>query len=234
MKKGDFCILAPGTSHAISVFSDECIIFNLLIKASTFERTFFGTLVNNDILSAFFSRALYAPSSEAYLLFSTEEDLQIQNSVLEIYSEFQSDLPSERMLNTITTKLFISLLRNHEKNVLVPNPSGNTVEKNIVKIMNYISTNYKAITLKDLSLFFNYSERQMSRILKDYNGKSFINIIQNIKVQKACEFLRNTDISINNIMDIVGYSNTSHFYRVFKKQYNMTPIAYRNKSISGK
>ncbi|MBC5625842.1 helix-turn-helix domain-containing protein [Clostridium sp. NSJ-49] len=57
----------------------------------------------------------------------------------------------------------------------------------------------------------------MSRILKDYIGKSFINIIQDIKTQKACELLRNADISINNIIDIVGYSNTSHFYRVFKK-----------------
>ncbi|WP_368263331.1 helix-turn-helix domain-containing protein [Clostridium disporicum] len=83
--------------------------------------------------------------------------------------------------------------------------------------MNYISSNYKSITLKDLSVYFNYSERQMSRILKDYIGKSFINIIQDIKTQKACELLRNADISINNIIDIVGYSNTSHFYRVFKK-----------------
>lgn len=233
MKKGDLCILAPGTSHAISVFNDDCVIFNLLIKASTFERAFFGTLVNNDILSSFFSRALYAPSSEAYLLFSTKDDLRIQNLVLEIYSEFQCDLPySERMLNTITTNLFINLLRNHEKNVLVPNPSGNTVETNIIKIMNYISNNYKTITLKELSSFFNYSERQMSRILKDYNGKGFVNIIQDIKVQKACELLRNADISINNIIDMVGYSNTSHFYRVFKKQYNMTPIDYRNKYIS--
>lgn len=233
MKKGDLYILAPGTSHAISVFNDDCIIFNLLIKSSTFERAFFGTLVNNDILSTFFSRALYTPSSGAYLLFSTENDLLIQNLVLELYSEFQSKLPySERMLNTITTKLFINLLRNHGKNVLVPNPSGNAVEKNIIKIMNFISTNYKAITLKELSLFFNYSERQMSRILKDYNGKSFINIIQDIKVQKACELLRNDDISINSIIDIVGYSNTSHFYHVFKRQYNMTPIAYRDKYLS--
>ena len=71
----------------------------------------------------------------------------------------------------------------------------------------------------------------MSRILKDYIGKSFINIIQDIKTQKACELLRNANISINNIIDIVGYSNTSHFYRVFKKQYNMTPVEYRNKYI---
>lgn len=53
--------------------------------------------------------------------------------------------------------------------------------------MNYISSNYKSISLKDLSVFFNYSERQISRILKDYIGKSFINIIQDIKTQKACE-----------------------------------------------
>lgn len=232
MKKGDLCILAPGTSHAISVFNDDSIVFNLLIKASTFESAFFGTLRNKDIISSFFSRALYSPTSESYLLFPTGDDMIIQSLILEMHSEFNLSLSySERMLNTLTTKLFITLLRSYEETVIVPNPLGNSLDTNIVNIMNHISNNYKSITLKDLSVFFNYSERQMSRILKDYIGKSFINIIQDIKTQKACELLRNADISINSIIDIVGYSNTSHFYRVFKKQYNMTPVEYRNKYI---
>ena len=223
MNKGDLCILAPGTSHAISVFNDDSIVFNLLIKASTFEGSFFGTLRNKDILSSFFSRALYSPTSESYLLFPTGNDKIIQSLILEMHSEFN--------LSLSYTERFITLLRGYEETVIVPNPLGNSLDTNIVNIMNYISNNYKSITLKDLSVFFNYSERQMSRILKDYIGKSFINIIQDIKIQKACELLRNADISINNIIDIVGYSNTSHFYRVFKKQYNMTPVEYRNKYI---
>lgn len=99
-------------------------------------------------------------------------------------------------------------------------------------ILNYILSNYKEISLKQLSIKFNYSERQMARILKEYTGKTFINIIQDIKLQNACALLKNPDISINKIIDSVGYSNSTHFYKIFKKSYGVTPIDYRNNNIN--
>lgn len=90
----------------------------------------------------------------------------------------------------------------------------------------------KEISLKQLSIKFNYSERQMARILKEYTGKTFINIIQDIKLQNACALLKNPDISINKIIDSVGYSNSTHFYKIFKKSYGVTPIDYRNSNIN--
>lgn len=106
--------------------------------------------------------------------------------------------------------------------------SGASSDRNIIYILNHIFSNYNEITLKDLSLKYSYSERQMSRILKEYTGKTFINIIQDIKLQKACELLKNPNISINKVIETIGYSNTTHFYKIFKKHYNMTPIDYRN------
>lgn len=54
MKTGDICIIAPDTPHAISVFSDDSVIFNIILRTSTFETAFFGTLSDNDVLSDFF------------------------------------------------------------------------------------------------------------------------------------------------------------------------------------
>ena len=44
MCKGDICIIAPETVHAISAFSDDCIIINIVLRTSTFEKVFFGVL----------------------------------------------------------------------------------------------------------------------------------------------------------------------------------------------
>ena len=41
----------------------------------------------------------------------------------------------------------------------------------------------------------------MARILKEYTGKTFINIIQDIKLQNACALLKNPDISINKMLE---------------------------------
>ena len=44
MKAGDICIIAPDTPHAVSAFSDDSVIFNIILRISTFETAFFGTL----------------------------------------------------------------------------------------------------------------------------------------------------------------------------------------------
>ena len=229
MKKGDVCIITPGTIHALSVFDDNCIVINLLVRSTTFEKSFFGILKANDVLASFFSHALYSSNSESYLLFTEQNDMHIINSVLEMYNEFNNNyIYSDRMLTSMMSSFFIRLLRTDAKNIIVPTTSGTNSNENIIYIINHILSNYNKITLKDLSLKYNYSERQMARILKEYTGKTFINLIQDVKLQKACELLKNPNISINKIIETIGYSNTTHFYKIFKKHYKMTPIDYRN------
>lgn len=229
MQKGDVCIIAPQTIHALSVFSDDCIVINLLVRATTFEKSFFEILKSNDVLSSFFSHALYSPNSQSYLLFTRQDDEHTIYSILEMYNEFNSiDKYSDRILTSMMSAFFIRLLRSDVKNIVVPMNSVTSSDRNIIFILNHIFANFNNITLKDLSLKYNYSERQMARILKEYTGKTFINIIQDIKLQKACELLKNPNISINKVIESIGYSNTTHFYKIFKKHYNMTPIDYRN------
>lgn len=45
--------------------------------------------------------------------------------------------------------------------------------KNIIFILKYIELHYATLTLPELASFFNYSERQMTRILKNYTGQTF-------------------------------------------------------------
>lgn len=131
------------------------------------------------------------------------------------------------LLNAMLTTFFIQLLRKYEKNVLFPNPRNKKQEENLIFILKYIENNYKTLTLKELSVFFGYSERQMIRILKTYTGENFASLIRSVKLSKACELLRQPDIRLSDIINEVGYSNASHFYDSFRKKYGMTPSKYR-------
>lgn len=228
MEAGDICIVAPQTVHAISAFSDDCIIYNLMVRGATFEQTFLNSLPKQGILFDFFSRAIYASGSETYIYFKTGEDARILALIEEMADEFRCrNHYFDVLLNSLLTNFFIQLLRRHEKDVQVPNPSGHEAEKNIIFILRYLTEHCDTVTLNELSRFFNYSERQMARILKEYTGRNFTDLVQNIKLSKACELLKNPQTSIQEIIDTVGYSNSSHFYRLFKKQYQITPTEYR-------
>lgn len=199
-----------------------------MVCGATFEQTFLNSLLKQGVLFNFFSHAVYTSGSETYIYFKTEDNTQIYALIKEMVNEFRHQRNYyDVLLNSLLTNLFIQLLRRHEKDVLVPNPAGHKDEKNIIFILRYLTAHCDTVTLTKLSRFFNYSERQMARILKEYTGRNFTVLVQNIKLSKSCELLKNPQISILEIIDTVGYSNSSHFYRLFKKQYQITPTKYR-------
>ena len=132
------------------------------------------------------------------------------------------------MTNALLTIFFIHLLRNHEKNMIVPNPVGRKQENNIIFILKYIEMHYNSLTLSELAAFFNYSERHLSRILKNYTGQTFSSLIQNVRLARAAELLNQPTLPVAAVMEEIGYSNITHFYKIFEKKFGMTPTEYRN------
>lgn len=229
MIPGDICIIAPNTSHAISAFSDDCIILNIILRASTFDQAFFGTMGENDILSDFFTRTLYHSPDCTYLLFRSGNDPDITSQLGRIYEEFSSSHQyKNRMLNALINTFFILLLRNHGTSVITSAPDRNSdSNQNLIYILKYMQNHYTHITLKELSAFFNYSERQLQRIIKASTGLSFSENILKLKMRQAARLLKNPELSINAVAEQLGYSDAGNFRYVFKKYYNISPSAYR-------
>ena len=230
MEEGDICILAPETSHALSVFTDNCIVFNIEIRTSTFETAFWDTLSDNDILANFFARTLYHSPSHPYLYFKTGTDYELQSYFGFVYDEYHDKRQfKKRMMNAIITAFFIVLLRNHGSDVILPNDGTEVTDPNTLFILKYMQEHFTTITLKELSDFFSYSERQMQRIIKSSTGKSFSENIQQLKMKKAARLLENSDLSISKIAEELGYVDPGNFRNIFKKYYGMTLSEYRSK-----
>ena len=165
-----------------------------------------------------------------HLYFHAAPDRELAKLVLQMRKEFrQQKQYSGTLLNALVTAFFVYLLRNHEKDLVLPNANSLKIEGTLIFILKYIEQHYRSLTLKELSEFFGYSERQMIRVLQTYTGESFRGLIQAAKLSRACELLRHPDIPINDILSEIGYSNASHFYELFQKKQGMTPSEYRQK-----
>jgi transcriptional regulator GlxA family with amidase domain len=101
-------------------------------------------------------------------------------------------------------------------------------ESGLMEILNYISANYASVNLKQLSARFNYSERQLQRIIMDATGISFRENIQNQKMQRAAVLLSGSDLSVASICEQTGYPSQNNFRKIFQRHYGMTPSEYRN------
>ena len=60
-------------------------------------------------------------------------------------------------------------------------------------------------------------------------GKSYSELIQAKRMEKACEMLAYTDKTIVRIAELTGYADQFYFSKVFKRVFGMSPNAYRKK-----
>jgi AraC family cel operon transcriptional repressor len=233
MKTGDICIIAPEATHTVSVFNDDSIVLNILIRKSTFKETFTSQISEDSVLSQFFMRIFYSSDKNSYILFHTEDD-DMLNHLLD-YLIWEGLNPSEystNIMDNLLKTIFCYLLKNHEDNSQV-SKTLTTSSTDVITILNYIQQNYATISLQSLADHFNYSTSHLSRLIKKHTGTTFAKILQDIKLKKGCSLLENSNLPIKDISDLIGYESVEYFTRIFKKTYNMTPSEYRqSKALS--
>ena len=103
-------------------------------------------------------------------------------------------------------------------------------DERFMQIMNYIQANYQTVTLGDIAKHFHLSEPYISKYIRSRSGKTFGDLVTNVRIKKAKTLLRNGSMTVENIAISVGYPNVEHFNRTFKKKMGMTPIQYRNEA----
>jgi Response regulator containing CheY-like receiver domain and AraC-type DNA-binding domain len=94
----------------------------------------------------------------------------------------------------------------------------------------YIEENYNSdISLNDVSRKVGLNPSYFSRIFKSTTGTNFVDYRTEIRINKAKELLKLPNKSLIEITYDIGFSDTTHFIRLFKKLTGITPNDYRQK-----
>jgi len=99
----------------------------------------------------------------------------------------------------------------------------------IRKIDSYIEKNIKTANLEELSEILGYSAVYTGSLVKKLTGKSFGKAVQAKRCSIAAEKLLTTDLSVEKIIENLGYENESFFRRIFKEKYGKNPLEYRKR-----
>lgn len=106
--------------------------------------------------------------------------------------------------------------------------SDSQVKKTVETVMIYLQNNYmKEISLESCADQAGTNTVALSKAFKQVKGKNFIDYLTELRIEKAKDLLRDTDLKINDIAEKVGYQ-PSYFNRIFKKQESITPSQYRD------
>ena len=98
------------------------------------------------------------------------------------------------------------------------------------RISKFIFNNYNNnITLKDIANTEFLSTHYLSHEIKYATGYSFTDLINLTRVEESIKLLLDTDKTISEISEEVGFSHTRYFNKHFKLNYKCTPLQFRKK-----
>ena len=122
------------------------------------------------------------------------------------------------ILNILRTTPSVSILQNEKKNLNLE----------CAKIKNYLDAHYSEnITLETLSTLSYMNKFSLIHTFTKQVGMSPISYLIEKRINEAKSLLETTNYSIKDIGSIVGFSNSSYFSQMFKKQTNLSPKQYR-------
>lgn len=105
-----------------------------------------------------------------------------------------------------------------------------SVNHKVSRAKEYMLKNYKKpIRLIDVADFLELNPAYFSRIFRQKMGVCFVDYLAEIRINKAIELLKNSNMNISEIADEVGFARSRYFTEIFKKRKGMTPSEYRNR-----
>jgi AraC-like DNA-binding protein len=88
----------------------------------------------------------------------------------------------------------------------------------------------RQLTLAQLAQRLHLSESRAGHAVRQACGQSFMEILTHARLSTAAGLLMHTDLSVQEVVHKSGFRNLSHFHRMFKSEFGVTPRQYRQKS----
>lgn len=173
---------------------------------------------------------LYHQISNLYIEFIIQyglmEKLALQIGLYKLYSYNQ--FQSWKELIDYYKKLSAILLQT------ITFEENGSRERTISQIKAYIQNNLnRELSLTMIANFVNYNSTYISRLFRQMTGENLFQYIMRMRIDKATEYLTQTNDSIQTIAEKLGFDTSQYFSSVFKKQTGLSPRDYRNRSMDG-
>lgn len=220
----DECYIGqPFVGYALSAHCDaDIVIIGVLIQKEAFFRTFLPSLSSDAKLFRFFLEPQTNERADEFIRLRFDDPAPVR-TLLEMmvveYADPRED--TQAVLQPLVLALLMLVARQYK--LSAPAPQGERLSDRIVR---YVGERPDTVTLRDLSRRFSYHPNYLSGLLRRETGKTFSQILLEQRMERAATLLRGTSLSVEVISAMLGYGNSSNFYKVFKGFYHCSPRSY--------
>lgn len=203
LREKQACLLRPGIVHSMSRCGSADVILKVTIPAALFARAA-QNVIGNELDTGI--RVFQAGAAQVdYLIYMLLQENFHRNDFWDSAVEHYLSL------------LFVELARG-------PEYRSSAL---LSKLAEYFDAGPCSAALSGFASFIGYSEHYTARLVKRHTGRSFTEVIVSLKMERARKLLSESDASIADIAENLGYANASGLHKQFLAACGMTPSAYR-------
>ena len=231
-KQGDLFIINMDTTHVFRCeqnAAEPFVAYDLKFTPEFFDSSVTGyralEALNNSFMfySLVHGRKEYTP----YVSVTGNSFSELGELFHKIYQEYRGQEKGYiEIIRAYLMQLIITIFRSDaasSKNV------ETAKEKQVVNYMiDYIKTNFAShISTGVLAEQVYMNKDYLGRVFREQTGMTISEMIQKVRIERACEMLENTNRTITNIALTCGFDDVKFFYTIFKRQMGVRPGDYR-------
>lgn len=186
----------------------------------------------NDTMEELTRKLYYSVEGiDSVKLFMTDLFLRVKEQLTRILPAEPPFPTNSQIINIIREKHYLHEITDFfteqfnglmQSNCLCTN--GSTIDN----IVYFIQNNYRDnIRLESIATAFGYNTSYLGQIFSAKTGYSFNAFLDKIRIEKACELLKNPSLKVYDVAELVGYRSVDYFHLKFKKQMQQSPLEYR-------
>jgi AraC-like DNA-binding protein len=220
---GDFYITAPGVYHEqVALSPGGYIEYSLNCEIKILEP---GNSETDNIVKLL-------TKTECKSIKDTHNLIKLFEQAL--YEAYHKNIGFYGSIKNLVRTIIISSARAVSCNSLTQIEVPSIYKDNdfrLIQIERFIQDNISiSLTTEDISRYMCLGNKQICRIIKEKTGMGTKDLILSLKLQKAKRLLEDTDYSIKNISQFIGFENEIYFNQLFKRKEGLTPGNYRENS----
>ena len=215
-KQDDLLFLNQNAVQEILPAGKDDIAVNFIVLPEFFNMAFSMMGAEDNQLKEFLVGALCDRDEEtSYLYFHIADVLPVQNLIENMVWTIFYNSSNKRSCNQITMGLlFLQLLNYMDK----MEAGGRKYDTEIMAaVLSYIEGHYKEGKLSELAEEMKVNIYWLSREIKKKSGKTYKELLQERKMKQAVYLLTSSALPVTDIIESVGYDNTSYFIGNLKK-----------------
>lgn len=228
VEEGDLIFLSYHSAHTLEPITEDFTWINLSFYPEFINKSLINEFNSSEIIKLSVFKSMFEDDT------ITATSIHVKNAKDEFYSIFrqmEEEYKNKRYgyiqilkydLLIVLTKVFRDI--KDTNNMPVEFNNNKIINAVIQELENNLSGDFNLDTFAQKVYM---SPKYFSRFFKQSVGMTFIEFVHRQRINKACELLKDTDMSIADIMQSVGYSDGKSFYRIFKRYKGVTPSIYR-------